>query len=276
MARMSIDDKLTRDPRAVRLGRIYGWRRQEAIGRLLDVFALTYDRERDVIPGEDIDIAAEQDGFAVSMELVGLAEKTPKGYRVKGAAERIRYLQECRDSGRVGGIKSGESRRERSKGNAKRPFKGNRSDPSEGSEGLGKPPPPPPPPPPVQERESASGASGSAVPDPPKRKRTDRGVQIPEGWRPSTSSANQSTEADARKRGVNLVTELESLHDWARSHGITRKDWDAQWRNWMRRARPSLASETRNGTSKQTPLRIVAESDEPDLSVYDAIPRSAK
>jgi hypothetical protein len=122
MARMSIDDKLLRDPRAIRLGRAFGWRRQEAVGRLMDVFALTYDRESDVLPAADIDIAAEQDGFTDRMIEVDLAEHVRGGVRIKGAAERIAYLQGRHEAGRLGGLKSAETRRKKAQQKSKHTF----------------------------------------------------------------------------------------------------------------------------------------------------------
>lgn len=122
MARMSIDDKLLRDPRAIRLGRVFGWRRQEAVGRLMDVFALAYDRERDVIAAADIDIAAEQEGFAKAMIDVDLGEQTRSGIRIKGAADRILYLQNKHEAARAGGIKSGETRRKKAEHKTKHRF----------------------------------------------------------------------------------------------------------------------------------------------------------
>lgn len=119
MARMSIDDKFLRDPRVIRLGHAFGWRRQEAMGRLLDVYAVSYDREMDVLSSDDIDVAAEHEGFSARMVEVGLGERVRSGIRISGAAKRIAYLTGKHDAGRNGGLKSGESRRNSSKHSAK-------------------------------------------------------------------------------------------------------------------------------------------------------------
>lgn len=112
MARMSIDDKFPRDPRVVRLGKALAWSRRETIGALIDVFQIAYDREIDVLPEADIDTAAERDGFTVAMIEVGLAERMRGGgVRIKGAKSRIRYLTDKTEAGKLGGVKSGESRR---------------------------------------------------------------------------------------------------------------------------------------------------------------------
>lgn len=111
MARMSIDDKFPRDPRVIRLGKRFGWSRRETMGALIDVFQIAYDRVQDIVPAEDIDTTAERDGFAAAMIEVDLAEQTRAGVRIKGAADRINYLTGRADAGRSGGVKSGESRR---------------------------------------------------------------------------------------------------------------------------------------------------------------------
>ncbi len=119
MARMSIDDMFLRDPRVLRLAKACFWNKYEARGRLLEVFALVYDRvdagADGVVSALDIDIAAECDGFAEIMIEHGLAERQRRGIRVRGAIERTNYLATRHDSGRLGGIKSGESRRNKSK-----------------------------------------------------------------------------------------------------------------------------------------------------------------
>lgn len=121
MARMSIDDKFLRDPRVIRLAQRMGWSRRETIGALLDVYAVAYDRERDTLPPIDVDTAAERPGFSDAMFEVDLAEQDRRGVRIKGAKERIRYLDHKSEAGRLGGLKSAETRRNRSKQNRSNP-----------------------------------------------------------------------------------------------------------------------------------------------------------
>ena len=94
------------------------------------------------------------------------------------------------------------------------------------------------------ERESTRSASPPHTPQPDvaegstsERPATKRAIKLPDAWEPSRSKPNQAAEAEARARGVNLAQELEKMRDWSRSKGETRKDWDAQWRNWLRGAR---------------------------------------
>lgn len=117
MARMSIDDKFPRDPRVRRLAARLGWSRQQAMGALIDVFAICYDRETDLLPAVDVDVAAEQPGFADLMFEVDLAEQVRGRVRIRGAKERIKYLDKKVEAGRVGGLKSAETRRNKAKQN---------------------------------------------------------------------------------------------------------------------------------------------------------------
>lgn len=111
MARMSIDDKFLRDGRVKLLGQRLGWSRRETMGALLDVFAVAYDQENDIIPLAEIDAAADKQGFALMMSEVNLGEIDGDDMRIKGAGERIEYLAKKREAGAKGGRKSGESRR---------------------------------------------------------------------------------------------------------------------------------------------------------------------
>ncbi len=158
MARMSIDDKFLRDARVVLLGRRFGWSRRETMGALLDVFALTYDQETDIISHDEVDVAAGEAGFAKAMIDVDLGEPDDSGVRIKGAAERIEYLAAKREAGRKGGRKSGESRRNK--------HEAKRSTASSTPQASGNPPDPVPDPAPVPEDQKLSPARDPAVPTP--------------------------------------------------------------------------------------------------------------
>lgn len=62
--------------------------------------------------------------------------------------------------------------------------------------------------------------------------RAGRAHLLPESWCPDPAAAAAegiSPEVAAR--------EVEHFRDWARSKGVKRVDWDATWRNWLRKAR---------------------------------------
>jgi hypothetical protein len=115
MARMSIDDKFLRDPRVTQLALDLGVSRWEAMGRLLAVFAVCYDLERDIITPAQVDLAGERPGLADALFAVDLAVTTRRGLRIRGVKKRIEYLAPKREAGRQGGLKSGESRRNSAK-----------------------------------------------------------------------------------------------------------------------------------------------------------------
>lgn len=112
MARMSIDDKVCRDPRITVLAEILGWSRRETVGCLvLDVWPICYDQECHLLSERSIDAAAKHVGFAKAMIEAELATLDRSGkLRVNGAKERIKYLNHKRRAGREGGIKSAYSR----------------------------------------------------------------------------------------------------------------------------------------------------------------------
>lgn len=119
MARMSIDDSFFRDPRVLHLAEACGWSLRETRGCLLEVWALCYDRASEDLPERDVDTTAGLVGFAAMLLAVDLAtRKTIRGrqlMRIHGAEERIRYLKTRESAGRKGGLKSAETRRNRSK-----------------------------------------------------------------------------------------------------------------------------------------------------------------
>ena len=147
MARMSIDDMISRDTRIDRLARLCGWSRRETRACLEDVWTLCYDRAVPYLPVEDIEDTAARDavappkhagGFVAALIESGLgryaiakdrtwdvpvkAGTAPRTiawpdqrWRGKvylaGSPERIYYLVTQREDGSRGGRKSAENRR---------------------------------------------------------------------------------------------------------------------------------------------------------------------
>lgn len=140
MARMSIDDKFLRDPRITQLALDLNMSRWEAMGRLLAVFSACYDLERDIITCTQVDLAAERPGFGDAMFAVDLAVNVRGGMRIRGAGERIKYLSHKAEAGRIGGLKSGEIR----KNSAKQNRSSARSSGGSNLEARGNPPDPVP------------------------------------------------------------------------------------------------------------------------------------
>lgn len=81
-------------------------------------------------------------------------------------------------------------------------------------------------------------AEADAIAARPTRKRR-LNSQLSDAWEPSRSAANVAAEAEARGRGIEPHAELPKLRDWAKAKQVARADWDAQYRNWLRGARPT-------------------------------------
>lgn len=122
--------------------------------------------------------------------------------------------------------------------------------------------------PPIIDLERSGSRESLALSIAEARTRQKRAVQLQDTWEPDRSPPNLSAEAEALQRGVTPVLELVKLRDWARSKGVARKDWNAQWRNWLRGAKPGLAIGSWGGTRTPKKLVMHAISDEPNLS-YD-------
>lgn len=58
---------------------------------------------------------------------------------------------------------------------------------------------------------------------------------IPKAWEPAPLSESVAAMADAWPPGMQ-ERELEKFRDHAKANGRIAKDWDAAWRNWMRKA----------------------------------------
>ncbi len=109
---MSIDDMVIRDPRVAVLGKLCGWNRWEALGHLLDVWSACYDRATPNLAVSIVDACVGLEGFAGHMVEAELATLEKDGkIRVSGVESRITYLTDKYKAGRKGGVKSGESRR---------------------------------------------------------------------------------------------------------------------------------------------------------------------
>jgi hypothetical protein len=80
-----------------------------------------------------------------------------------------------------------------------------------------------------KEKEKAKGKDKE---EPPKKQKTKRAIQLPDDWEPNKKHHEIAVEFKA-----NLSLETEKFRDWALSKGETKKDWDAAFRNWLRRAK---------------------------------------
>jgi hypothetical protein len=100
------------------------------------------------------------------------------------------------------------------------------------------------------------------LPSPTRRTgRKDPGNHLPEGWVPDRGEANLAAEASAKADGVDLREALLNMRDWAKSGGERCKDWNARWRNWVRKdAKESRRRAPARGAATTSPTqRAMAE-----------------
>lgn len=248
---MSIDDTVFRDPRITMLAQISGMSRPEALGRLIAVWALCYDRPdaEGEFPEALINLSAYPEAhasvlpdFAKQLIEADLCERIDAcTLRIRGAKQRTAYLDAKAEAGRIGGRKSGESRRSKHEAQSKQRKSKHEAPPN----------PPDAVPDAVPDRVTApdrvvveATAPDRVLPEqaiPAKKAkapRAARGTALADGWIPARSEANLEAEAKSRARGVDLRQELLKLRDWAKAGGQTAKDWEARWRNWTRNAKP--------------------------------------
>ncbi|GAP78522.1 hypothetical protein Y09_1351 [Brachybacterium sp. SW0106-09] len=67
-----------------------------------------------------------------------------------------------------------------------------------------------------------------------------RARALPDDWTPT-----EEHRALAAERGVDCDFEAMQMRDWAAGKGETGKDWDARFRNWLRKARPEQSRQQR-------------------------------
>lgn len=101
--RVNVDAAALRDPRIKMLARTLSISLPEAIGRILHVWFVCYERRSAVLPAIEIDISGDLEGFADAMLSAGLAEQDESGVYVRGVTERIEFLEKQRERGKMGG-----------------------------------------------------------------------------------------------------------------------------------------------------------------------------
>lgn len=91
--RVNVDESALTDPRFRRLARYLAITFFEVIGRVVPVWMTAYNRRSATLTTEDVDIAADRDGFAAAMVRADLAEQVDElRVRVRGVTERIQFL----------------------------------------------------------------------------------------------------------------------------------------------------------------------------------------
>jgi hypothetical protein len=254
MARMSIDDMFLRDPRILRLAKACAWSKFETLGRLLHVYAIVYDRvdagADDIVSAEDIDTASDLDGFATLLIEHGLAEPHRRGVRIRGARERTNYLATRKTTGQLGGIKSGESRRNKAKQQTKVTFNETegRANPSAVPASVPVVAPAPAPLVVVMPEPESPGfaeikSKGRKV------SRAPSACHFPSDWTPAPEA-----QTKALADGLNCAAEAEAFRDHHTAKGTRFTDWDAAFRTWLRNAVKFASNSNRPQGQSKAPV----------------------
>lgn len=102
--RVNVDSKALSEPRVRRLAKRLGITHFEALGRLLHVWMLCYERRSEVVPLVDCDTVADMDGFGAAMaaeDLADVGHATATELRIRGVSERIEFLSRQAERGRA-------------------------------------------------------------------------------------------------------------------------------------------------------------------------------
>lgn len=159
-----------------------------------------------------------------------LGEEVGDGIRIRGTRGRVEWLKKLRSNGKFGRL--GGRPRTNPDGSRSGNPDGFSTKPSRVRKSAENETPPTSVP--------TSVTATAKTPDPDKLSgASGRASRLDPTWVPSRSSPNESAEAKAKARGVDLRGEMAKLRDWAAGTGAKRVDWDAVWRNWTRNAKAS-------------------------------------
>jgi AraC-like DNA-binding protein len=94
----------------------------------------------------------------------------------------------------------------------------------------------------------------------PSKAKTDRGSRLPENWAPRQAEADMAAAAGFSPAEITACAD--GMRDWAASatgSNARKHDWDAAFRNWLRRAIGDAAKGRRPVTAR--PARVYSEAD---------------
>lgn len=103
MPRLNVDSEAFGDWRFERLGQLAGIDTFSAFGRAMHVWHFGLSQLRDVLTADEIDGVSRMTGFSGHMEAAQLAERKPEGFRIRGLAARMAWLEKLKASSRSGG-----------------------------------------------------------------------------------------------------------------------------------------------------------------------------
>jgi len=108
MSSVRVEDEARKDPRFVLLGKRLGTSRQDALGRMIDIWAYCTEKQTRFLSALVIDTLAEIENFAKYLidPEISLAETGQDSglIRIKGTKGRIEWLSKLRKNSRKGGL----------------------------------------------------------------------------------------------------------------------------------------------------------------------------
>jgi hypothetical protein len=105
----------------------------------------------------------------------------------------------------------------------------------------------------------------SKKPDPAKRAH-----RLPPDWQPAERLDEWAAKLDVPV--PDLTAELEKFRDHFRANGKAQIDWDAAWRNWMRRSAEFAPMPRKSSTSTSTPIRSAPARAAPPVLQHGSVP----
>lgn len=104
-----------------------------------------------------------------------------------------------------------------------------------------------------------------------KPSRTKRASVLPDSWSPSEKHAEL-----AKELGLDLDAEAEKFRDWILDRGMTSKDWEARFRNWLRKAAEIAEGRSVYSGAGGSHLSVIAGGQAPIPSASEVVRRRAE
>jgi hypothetical protein len=234
--RLSVEGSVLTDPRFDRLARELRIARPEALGRVLAVWNVGYERRCACMPIVDADLASGLDGFALALASADLARLDGDEVILRGVDDRIGFLLRHAEEQARKGRRSGEVRRDRAeqrRGSSDANQSGTdvqHAVDDAGAMSLAG----------AVLTASAAARDASGAPDahaPAKRSkkpvaRRAAASPMPAGWEPNARARELAAEL-----GVDCDREAAHFRDYSAAQDKRWADWHAAFASWLRKAR---------------------------------------
>lgn len=114
--RVNVDSSVFTDARFKLVARETGLEWHNVIGKCVHIWMSCYDQRKGTLRKAEADCLVEHEGFANALCAEGLAIDRGDNMEIRGFKQRADWLKHAEESGKKGGRKSGESRRNKTEG----------------------------------------------------------------------------------------------------------------------------------------------------------------